>query len=128
MVQFTFMGLNKMARFHSKGYIDSDGNKGRRLVAFTASEETAMDAKVKAHDVKFPDTLAERRKNKIKRLKDKARVKLANTDWYIVRNQENNTTIPHAILDERAAIRADVVTKENQINSMTDDVLMRDIR
>ena len=45
--------------------------------------------------------------------------KLAETDWYIIRNADTGDAVPSDITDARAAIRTSVATKESEINAKT---------
>jgi len=64
-------------------------------------------------------TVAELKEEKIKILKDIYKVNLSNTDWYIVREAEGGSATPQSILDDRAALRNECLTKEAEINALT---------
>jgi len=68
----------------------------------------------------FPQTLSELKTQAIANLKANANRKLAETDWYVVRNAEDSTkAIPASVTTDRAAIRTSVATKETAINALT---------
>jgi len=68
----------------------------------------------------WSQTLAELKAQKIANLKANANRKLAETDWYIIRNAEDSTkAIPSQVTTDRAAIRSSVATKESEINAKT---------
>lgn len=67
----------------------------------------------------WSQTVAELKEQKIANLKANANSKLAETDWYIIRNADTGDAIPSDITDARAAIRTSVATKESEINAKT---------
>lgn len=67
----------------------------------------------------WSQTVAELKEQKIANLKASANSKLAETDWYIIRNADTGDAIPSDITDARAAIRTSVATKESEINAKT---------
>jgi len=67
----------------------------------------------------WSQSVAELKESKIANLKSKANSELSKTDWYIVREAEGGTAAPQSILDDRAAIRTTVATKESEINAKT---------
>jgi len=70
------------------------------------------------------ETVAELKISQIKALKNVAYDKLSLTDWYAIRKAENGTDIPASVVTERDAIRNSVVTKENEINALTDKAVI----
>ena len=68
----------------------------------------------------WSQTLAELKTQKIANLKANANNKLAETDWYIIRNSEDATAaIPASVITDREAIRTSCATKESEINAKT---------
>jgi len=67
----------------------------------------------------WSQSVAELKDQKIANLKSNANSKLAETDWYIIRNADTGDSIPSEITEARSAIRSSVVTKEGEINSKT---------
>lgn len=67
----------------------------------------------------WSQTLTELKEQKVANLKASANSELSKTDWYIVRAAEGGTATPQSILDDRAAIRTTVATKESEINALT---------
>lgn len=68
----------------------------------------------------FSQTLSELKTQAIANLKSNANRKLAETDWYVVRNAEDSSkAIPSDVSTDRAAIRTSVSTKETAINALT---------
>jgi|TARA_B100000085_G_scaffold274150_1_gene290453 hypothetical protein len=59
--------------------------------------------------------------NKILALKDNCKKQLEKTDWYVVRNFENNEPIPDEIKEQRVALRLKCNEKEIEINSLESD-------
>ena len=45
--------------------------------------------------------------------------KLAETDWYVTRNQEKGIAIPSDVQTERDDLRSECATKESEINAKT---------
>ena len=69
-------------------------------------------------DRTWSQTVAELKESKIKNLKSIYGRKLSETDWYIIRAQEG-IAAPQDIIDDRAALRTDCATKEDEINALT---------
>jgi len=67
----------------------------------------------------WTQSLAELKEQQIKNLKYSANIKLQQTDWYIIRNQESGEAIPESITTQRQEIRDLVTDNENQINALT---------
>lgn len=67
----------------------------------------------------WTQTLAELKEQQIENLKYSANIKLQQTDWYIIRNQESGEAIPESITTQRQEIRDLVTDNENQINALT---------
>lgn len=67
----------------------------------------------------FSDSLATLKSNKINQLKDIYNEKLSETDWYIIRNQENGTAIPSEVTTQRNNLRTDCANHETAINAKT---------
>ena len=64
-------------------------------------------------------SLADMKADKIANLKANANRELAKTDWIIVRDTELGNTTAQSTLDDRAAIRTSLQTKEGEINAKT---------
>mgnify|MGYP003120222943 FL=1 len=71
-------------------------------------------------DKTWSQSLADMKTNKIANLKANANSKLAETDWYIIRNNDDGTAVPADITTARAAVRTAVGTKETEINALTE--------
>ena len=67
---------------------------------------------------KYTETVAELKEQKIAELKLFYNLKLAVTDWYIIRGQEGIAP-PQNIIDERSNLRSECATHEENINSKT---------
>jgi len=67
----------------------------------------------------FSQTVAELKEQKIASLKLIFNIKLAKTDWIIIRDQELGNTTDQTILDDRAQLRTDCATHETTINAKT---------
>jgi hypothetical protein len=70
-------------------------------------------------DIEYNETIEKFKQAKIENIKINALGKLSKTDWYITRKAEKNIDIPEAITAERDAIRAQVNTKETEVNNLT---------
>ncbi|MAN63705.1 MAG: hypothetical protein CMI60_17355 [Parvibaculum sp.] len=71
-------------------------------------------------DKTWSQSLADMKTAKIANLKANANSKLAETDWYIIRKNDDGTAVPSDITTARAAIRTAVGTKETEINALTE--------
>ena len=71
-------------------------------------------------DKTWSQSLADMKAGKIANLKANANSKLAETDWYIIRKNDDGTAVPADITTARAAVRTAVGTKENEINALTE--------
>jgi len=71
-------------------------------------------------DKTWSQSLADMKTNKIANLKVNANNKLAETDWYIIRKNDDGTAVPADITTARAAVRTAVGTKETEINALTE--------
>ena len=69
-------------------------------------------------DRTWSQTVAELKTGKIANLKSIYGRKLSETDWYIIRAQEG-IAAPQDIIDDRAALRTECATKEDEINALT---------
>jgi hypothetical protein len=84
-------------------YFDSDNE------VFTYSVENIV----------FNETLSELKESKIESLRNYTNKKLAETDWYVIRNAERSIDIPQDIQDVRAAILSNHDTSESEINALS---------
>tara|TARA_S200002703_G_scaffold128367_1_gene115141 strand:+ start:405 stop:860 length:456 start_codon:yes stop_codon:yes gene_type:complete len=66
----------------------------------------------------WSETLSELKEAKIAILKSVYKLKLEETDWYIIRAQEG-VAAPQEILDARATLRTECDTHETAINALT---------
>ena len=64
-------------------------------------------------------TLAELKEQVINNFKHSTGIKLQETDWYIVRNQETGAEIPADITSARQALKDQANTVETEINALT---------
>ena len=71
-------------------------------------------------DKTWSQSLADMKTTKIANLKASANSKLAETDWYIIRKNDDGTAVPADITTARAAVRTAVGTKETEINALTE--------
>lgn len=71
-------------------------------------------------NINFTQTVSELKEMQITDLKNRFNLKLAKTDWYIIRKAERNIDIPSAITTERNSLFAELETKESEINALTD--------
>ena len=70
-------------------------------------------------NIVFNETLAELKESKIESLRNDTNKKLAETDWYVIRNAESSIDIPQDIQDARAAILSNHDTSESEINALS---------
>jgi len=70
-------------------------------------------------DKTWIQTLAELKEREINNFKHSTGIKLQETDWYIIRNQETGAAIPADITSARQALRDQADTVESEINSKT---------
>ena len=66
------------------------------------------------------DSLEDLKTSKIIELKTNANVKLAETDWFLLRKAEKNIEVPGDVTISRDGIRSLVDSKETEINALTD--------
>ena len=71
-------------------------------------------------NINFTQTVSELKEMQITDLKNRFNLKLAKTDWYVIRKAERNIDIPSAITTERNSLFAELETKESEINALTD--------
>jgi hypothetical protein len=81
----------------------------------SASETFTKDVSNKT----WVQTLAELKEQQINNFKHSTGIKLQETDWYIVRNQEIGDAIPTDITSARQALREQANTVETEINALT---------
>tara|TARA_B100001939_G_scaffold277706_1_gene246065 strand:- start:122 stop:604 length:483 start_codon:yes stop_codon:yes gene_type:complete len=67
----------------------------------------------------WSETLAELKTKQINNFKSQIGNKLAETDWYIIRNADNGSEIPADITTARADLRTQSNTVETEINALT---------
>ena len=72
-----------------------------------------------AEDITWDETLAELKARQINNFKGQIGGKLAETDWYIIRNADNGTEIPADIAAARQALRDQSDSVESEINALT---------
>ena len=70
-------------------------------------------------DKTWSKSLADLKSQQINNFKGQIGSKLAQTDWYIIRNADNGTEVPSEITDARAALRTQSDTVETEINALT---------
>ena len=73
-------------------------------------------------------TLAELKEQAINNFKHRINLKLQETDWYIIRKNDNSEEIPSEIQEARQDLRNTSDTVENEINALTTkaDVMVYD--
>ena len=67
----------------------------------------------------WDQTLAELKEQQINNFKGQIGSKLAQTDWYIIRNADDGSEIPADITTARADLRTQSNTVETEINALT---------
>jgi len=81
----------------------------------SASETFTKDVS----DRTWAQTLEELKERQINNFKHSTGIKLQETDWYVIRNQETGAAIPADITSARQALRDQADTVESEINSKT---------
>ena len=72
-----------------------------------------------AEDITWSETLAELKARQISNFKGQIGSKLAETDWYIIRNADSGVEVPADITSARQALRDQADTVESEINALT---------
>ena len=88
-------------------------------------EDSSATREVFTYDKKtkvISETVAQLKTKRIEELENLGYDKLEPTDFYVTRKSEKGTAIPSAIQTERDAIRANISTKETEINALTTKV------
>ena len=67
----------------------------------------------------WEQSLSELKERQINNFKSQIGSKLAETDWYIIRNADNGTEVPSDITDARQALRDQSDAVETEINAKT---------
>ena len=70
-------------------------------------------------DIEFTETISELKEKQTAELKNRINLKLARTDWYIVRKAERDIDIPSDIVTQRNDLFSKCETKEAEINALT---------
>ena len=70
-------------------------------------------------DKTWSKSLEELKAQQINNFKGQIGSKLAQTDWYIIRNADSGVEVPSDITDARAALRTQSDTVETEINDLT---------
>jgi hypothetical protein len=81
-----------------------------------------LDGDVYTYDVidkPIKETLAELKEQKVSELKSMIGSRLAQTDWYVIRQADAGTDIPQDIKDNRAALRTASDLIEAEIKALT---------
>ena len=70
-------------------------------------------------DKTWSETLDELKAKRINNFKTIINNELQKTDWYIIRNADNNDAVPEDIRTARADLRTQSATVEDEINALT---------
>lgn len=73
---------------------------------------------VKTGELTWKHTLIESKDNKINQIKNRANKILSKTDWYVVRRQETDKSIPQSVVDHRSEVRSLSDQFESEVNSL----------
>ncbi len=71
------------------------------------------------NNIKWSETLAELKEDKINQLKNHTNTKLGATDWYVIRQIERSIDIPQDIQDERSSILTSHDEQIIEINNLS---------
>ena len=102
-----FYDVNKPSIKDSQEYGDIEWDADNSRFTYPVNNKT------------FSQTVAELKEQKIANLKAMYNSKLAETDWYVTRNQEKGIAIPSDVQTERDDLRSECATKESEINAKT---------
>ena len=72
-----------------------------------------------AEDITWSESLSELKEKRINNFKGLIGSKLAQTDWYIIRNADNGTEVPTDVAEARQALRDQSDSVESEINALT---------
>ena len=72
-----------------------------------------------AEDITWSESLSELKERRINNFKGQIGNKLAQTDWYIIRNADNGTEVPTEVSEARQALRDQSDSVESEINALT---------
>ena len=72
-----------------------------------------------AEDITWSESLSELKERRINNFKGLIGSKLAETDWYIIRNADNSTEVPTEVSEARQALRDQSDSVESEINALT---------
>ena len=72
-----------------------------------------------AEDITWSESLSELKERQINNFKGQIGSKLAETDWYIIRNADNGTEVPTEVSEARQALRDQSDSVESEINALT---------
>lgn len=72
-----------------------------------------------AEDITWSESLSELKERRINNFKSQIGSKLAETDWYIIRNADNGTEVPTEVSEARQALRDQSDSVESEINALT---------
>ena len=72
-----------------------------------------------AEDITWSESLSELKERRINNFKGLIGSKLAETDWYIIRNADNGTEVPTEVSEARQALRDQSDSVESEINALT---------
>ena len=72
-----------------------------------------------AEDITWSESLSELKERQINNFKGLIGSKLAETDWYIIRNADNGTEVPTEVSEARQALRDQSDSVESEINALT---------
>ncbi len=72
-----------------------------------------------AEDITWSESLSELKERRINNFKGQIGSKLAQTDWYIIRNADSGVEVPADITAARQALRDQSDSVESEINALT---------
>lgn len=71
-------------------------------------------------------SLTKAKKDRINQIKENAQHILSETDWYVVRKQETDESIPQSVIDHRAEVRSLSDQFESDVNALESVSEVRD--
>lgn len=107
LAELGFYDVERPAKKDSQEYGDIEWDADNSRFTYPLNNKT------------YSQTLAELKEQKIANLKHLYNLKLAETDWKVVKAQELGETLSQEDLDARAALRTECNTKEGEINAKT---------
>ena len=119
MGNFSKLSDEEIKSYGFYGVVSPDYNSRTQELSNIFWDENNEVFTYTVNDIEFSQTVEELKEMQINDLKKRLNLKLEETDWYILRKAERNIDIPSEITTERNNLFAELETKENEINALT---------